>query len=184
MGPRYRNYESTSPLFDCKYKLISNTNYGLKIFNLVLNNRRNNCNITNLLVSAGANLDYKNNYGYTALITGKFIFSKNINKKLIYSFTLASRLGFIDIVNILIKAGSLIDAGDTNGQTALMAGKLWSENMNYFFWYKFYIASVNGFNNVMTALITAGANVNKTDDDGRSALTLGNQTIFLLYKFL
>jgi hypothetical protein len=36
----------------------------------------------------------------------------------------------------------------------------------------------------MTALITAGANVNKTDDDGRSALTLGNQTIFLLYKFL
>lgn len=87
MGPKYRNYNSTSPLFD------------------LLNNRHNNCNITNLLISAGANLNYKNNYGYTALIS-------------------ASRLGFIDIVNILIKAGSAIDTGDANGQTALMTASV------------------------------------------------------------
>ena len=35
-------------------------------------NRQTNINITNLLISAGSNLNYQNKNGYTALIIGKF----------------------------------------------------------------------------------------------------------------
>ena len=41
-----------------------------------MNNRRDDINITNSLISAGANLNYRTQSGYTALIVGKFCFSK------------------------------------------------------------------------------------------------------------
>ena len=41
-----------------------------------MNNQNNNINITNLLISAGANLTYQNIYGYTALIAGNSLYLK------------------------------------------------------------------------------------------------------------
>jgi ankyrin repeat protein len=81
----------------------------------------------------------------------------------------------------LIQAGAALDITDINGRTALMGGifnLIKINNVNQLFFH--FKASVRGFTNVMNALIDAGANVNKTDSNSCSALTLGKKTALFI----
>lgn len=73
-GPPYLFYDPASPLIDRKLFLFKQKImywYIAYYYDIeVIYGRQNNIEIANLLIDSGANLNYQNGYGYTALILG------------------------------------------------------------------------------------------------------------------
>ena len=74
------------------------------------------------------------------------------------SLFVASQMGHIDVVKVLIKAGCIVNQADDDGRTPL------------------YAASSDGNVDIVNVLIDAGGNVNQaTTDDGHSPLFIAVQ---------
>ena len=94
---------------------------------LILATWKSNLPIVNALISANANLNIQENFGETALIWGKTVYSwMNL---LIFTYCciscfiiLASFHGYPDIVNALISANANLNIQDVYGNTALYYG--------------------------------------------------------------
>jgi len=70
VGTSHGTYDPSSPLIDRNF-LNFLKRFIFKINFKVMYNNQNNINITNLLISAGSNLNYQNKNGYSALMIGE-----------------------------------------------------------------------------------------------------------------
>ncbi|MCD4784273.1 MAG: ankyrin repeat domain-containing protein [Candidatus Eremiobacteraeota bacterium] len=132
--------------------------------------RQGDLKMAKYLVSKGANIEGKNNYGTTSLLASLTFKKKNIAKYLINkganvnapvlsggskgwtALRMAANNGYTDIVNLLIKKGAKVNAKDANGLMPLHG------------------ASYFGYTDIVQILISGGANVNAVDKDGNTAL--------------
>ena len=141
--------------------------------------------IVNALINANASLNIGDTQGRTALIRGTL----NIYAIYLFFYTLdfpinnlASLNGKLDIVNALISANSSLNLKDTNGYPALIWGEISIRSM---FFYSivmsdcisFFLASRNGYLDILNALISANISLNIRDNQGYTALIWGKITI-------
>lgn len=120
----------------------------------------------NLLISLGADINHKQNHGWTPLMNASFAGNFEIAKALILAgadvndqsynkgtaLIYASQKGNKDIVELLLQSGADHSIKDRYGKTALMR------------------ASANGCTEAVRTLLEAGADVLTTDLTGRTAL--------------
>lgn len=132
--------------------------------------RQGDLKMTKYLVSKGAKVDGKNNYGTTSLLAALTFKKKDIAKYLINkganvnapvlsggsrgwtALRMAANNGYTDIVKLLIKKGAKVNTKDANGVMPLHG------------------ASYFGYTDIVKILVSNGANINATDKDGNTAL--------------
>lgn len=127
-----------------------------------------NHEMVRVLLSAGAEVDAKNRFGRTALMTIGEKTSAEIVWTLVSAgaavhhrdnrrntpLLVAAMLGNASVVQAMLDAGAKVNAKNENGKTALM------------------LAAVEGHLEVVRVLLAAGANVNRKDGEGETALAL------------
>jgi ankyrin repeat protein len=74
------------------------------------------------LLNRGANIEEKNNDGWTPLICGIFLELLNHFKWFIYFLYIASLNGHIEVVKELLNRGANIEQKDNDGMTPLIWG--------------------------------------------------------------
>jgi len=113
---------------------------------LIIATERNLENIVIVLIEKGAEIDIKDNNGWTALMH-------------------AARSGNIDIAKILIAKGAHIEIKEKTHASGFMSTGEYGKNA-------LMIAAQNGHANIVIALIEKGANLEQKNEDGDTALTL------------
>ena len=88
-----------------------------------------------LLIDAGADIESKNDNGWTTLILGIF-FNYAFHLNYFFSF-IASEKGLIEVAKLLIDAGVDIETKDDDGQTPLFLGIFFNYafHLNYLLFY-------------------------------------------------
>jgi ankyrin repeat protein len=93
------------------------------------------------LLNRGANIEEKDNDGYTPLISGIFLQLFNHFKWFIYFLFIASFNGHIEVVKELLNRGANIEEKDNYGNTPLIKGIFLNYsiilNDSFFFIYSF-----------------------------------------------
>ncbi len=163
--------------------------YGYSILSYTITSTKNpKHEIVQALIKAGANVNYRDDYGNTALMYA--VSSANPNPKIVEVLIKAGanlaitnlngdtalisavfpKLNFQpnpDVVTILINSGANVNAVNTSGDTALICLLMQGQTAQ--------AAPIpqslyNNIITIMNALITKGANVNAQDDQGYTPL--------------